>query len=145
MAVINWGVDFYTGLHEVDCQHQKLFALVNRLSAVPGDDPVALDEAFRELSDYAKEHFTLEERMMEEAGIDAEHFSYHKNAHALFIRKLTELWEARNDASANTTEKMLGFLTTWILQHILHTDRRMALEVHDKLGTNAPHNMFTHF
>jgi hemerythrin len=40
---------------------------------------------------------------------------------------------------------MLEFLKSWILQHILQTDRTMAGEVHEKMGTEAPHNMFTHF
>lgn len=145
MSIIQWGVDFYTGLPDVDRQHLKLVALANRLSEVADDQPEALDQAFRELQDYILEHFSLEERLMEEAKIDADHLKYHKHAHALFVAKITELWDARNRGSGQTLEEMLIFLTSWILQHILQTDRRMAIEVHAKLGTSAPHNMFTHF
>lgn len=145
MGIIEWNVNFYTGLPEVDSQHQRLVALANRLSEVDRDQPEVLEQAFQELRDYARDHFSEEERLMAEAGIDPEHLRYHKNAHALFVSRLSGLWAARQDATGETMAKLLDFLTTWILQHILHTDRKMALEVHERLGTRAPHNMFTHF
>ena len=145
MGFIEWNVNFYTGLPEVDQQHNKLVALANRLSETSQDDAAVLDQAFRELKDYIVDHFSLEERLMEEARIDAVHFRYHKNAHALFVAKIAELWDARDGGDGQTVVEMLDFLKSWIMQHILQTDRRMAYEVHDKMGTDAPHNMFTHF
>ena len=145
MGFIEWNVNFYTGLPDVDQQHNKLVALANRLSETPEEDAEILDRAFQELKDYIVEHFTLEERLMEEAQIDPTHLNYHKNAHALFVVKIADLWEARAEGSGQTLPEMLEFLKTWIMQHILQTDRRMAYEVHDKMGTSAPHNMFTHF
>lgn len=145
MGFIEWNVNFYTGLPDVDQQHNKLVALANRLSETPEEDAEILDRAFQELKEYVVEHFSLEERLMEEAQIDPTHLHYHKNAHALFVAKIADLWEARAEGSGQTLPEMLEFLKTWIMQHILQTDRRMAYEVHDKMGTNAPHNMFTHF
>ena len=145
MGFIEWNVNFYTGLPEVDQQHNKLVALANRLSETSEDDAEVLDSAFQELKDYIVEHFTLEEQLMAEAQIDAVHFRYHKNAHALFVAKIAELWDARDSDTGQTLPEMLEFLKSWILQHILQTDRRMAYEVHEKMGTKAPHNMFTHF
>ena len=145
MGFIEWNVNFYTGLPEVDQQHNKLVALANRLSETSEGDEEVLDLAFQELKDYIVEHFSLEEKLMVEAQIDAVHFRYHKNAHALFVAKIAELWDARDSDAGQTLPEMLDFLKSWILQHILQTDRRMAYEVHDKMGTSAPHNMFTHF
>jgi hemerythrin len=145
MSIIQWGIDFYTGLPDIDNQHQKLVALANRLSDVPLDQPDDLEQAFIDLRNYVQQHFSLEERMMEEACVDAGHFQYHKRAHALFAAKVSELWDARASGSGHTMEQLLAFLTTWILQHILHTDQKMALEIHTRLGTSAPHNMFAHF
>lgn len=145
MSFIEWGVNFYTGLPDVDQQHKKLVALANRLSEVSEDKPEVLEQAFQELKAYILEHFSLEERLMEQAKVNDDHFNYHKNAHAIFIAKVAELWDAKTDGSGGTLQQMLDFLKSWILQHILQTDRRMALEVHEKLGTEAPHNMFTHF
>ena len=39
MALIQWGVDCYTGLPEVDRQHEAMFALVNRLDILRGLTP----------------------------------------------------------------------------------------------------------
>jgi hemerythrin-like metal-binding protein len=145
MSFIEWNVNLYTGLPDVDQQHNKLVALVNRLTEVSGEDAEVLDQAFLQLQDYVIEHFTHEERLMDEAQIDPEHVKYHKNAHALFVAKIAELWETRASDEDQTLNDMLEFLKSWILQHILQTDRKMAGKVHEKLGTEAPHNMFTHF
>jgi hemerythrin len=145
MSFIEWGVDFYTGLPDVDLQHKKLVALANRLSKVSEADPALIAQAFQELKDYVLEHFSLEERLMDEAKISPDHIKYHKHAHAIFVAKIAELWEARDEDNGQTLNVMLEFLKSWILQHILQTDRKMASEVHGKLGSEAPHNMFTHF
>jgi hemerythrin len=145
MNFIEWNVNFYTGLPDVDQQHAKLIALTNRLGEASEGKPEILDLAFRELNAYVAEHFSLEERVMVEAGIDPQHINYHKNAHALFVAKVDELWDSRDSSAERNLQEMLDFLKAWILQHILHTDREMARAVHAKLGTAAPHNMFTHF
>jgi len=145
VSFIAWDANFYTGLPDVDQQHRKLIALANRLSEVSQGKPEILDQAFRELRDYISEHFSLEERLMKEAQIDAGHFHYHRSAHALFVVKVSELWDSRNNDTDQSLREMSEFIKSWILQHILQTDRKMALEIHMKLGTDAPHNMFTHF
>jgi hemerythrin-like metal-binding protein len=145
MGFIEWNVNFYTGLPEVDRQHNKLVALANGLSEASDHKPEILQQAFQELTDYVVELFSLEERLMEQAEISCEHIDYHRNAHVLFVGKVVELWNARDSGPEETLAEMLEFLKSWILQHILHTDRRMACEIHEKLGSAAPHNMFTHF
>lgn len=111
MGCVQWGVDFYTGLPDVDEQHNKLVALTNRLCETSKANPETLNQAFQELRDYASGHFSLEERLMDESGIDADHVIYHKNAHALFAPKVTELWGHRNDDDGQTLEEMLSFLS----------------------------------
>lgn len=144
MACIQWGVNFYTGLPDVDRQHNRLVGLTNRLCEAAKYEPELLAVAFEELHAYIVEHFSLEERLMDEVGIDPEHVRHHKDAHATFVAKVASLWEDRQRDEEAVLEEMLVFLTTWILQHILQTDRRMASEIHAKLGSEAPHNMFTH-
>lgn len=142
MPCIKWGVNFYTGLPDVDRQHNKLVALTNRLCDAAQHEPDLLDQAFDELKAYVIEHFSLEERLMDEADIDPEHIQVHKLAHAQFVAKVAELWESRADDEVRTLSEMLAFLTAWIQRHILQTDRKMACEIHARLGADAPHNMF---
>jgi len=145
MSLIRWGADFYTGIPDIDEQHRRLVALANRLADTPRSDSSVLAQAFDELSAYVVEHFSLEEQQMAEAQIDAEHVRDHKNAHALFAAKVTDLWEEYRGGAGGTFEELMSFLRTWIFQHILLTDRTMAVKIHEKLGDKAPHNMFTHF
>jgi hemerythrin len=145
MALMQWGLDFYTGLPEVDRQHQELFALIKRLSEAKARKSEIIDQAFAQLRDYVRDHFALEERLMLEADVDAAHFAMHRAAHAGFASRLDELWEAHLSGSASAADELLEFLTGWLTQHILDTDRKMALEIGTRLGTAAPHNMFAHF
>lgn len=145
MSLMQWSVSYFTGLPEVDRQHETLFGLVNRLYEARGHRAEILDQAFADLRDYVREHFTLEEKLMAEAGLDAGYIARHHAAHVNFIMRIDELWEFHRAGNESAAEDLLGFLMAWLREHILHTDRNMALDIHAKLGTKAPHNQFAHF
>lgn len=144
MAHIQWGLDCYTGLPEVDLQHQQLFALINRLGDARAQ-PALIERAFNELRDYVRDHFAVEEQLMVEANVDAAHYVQHRSAHSEFNSRLNQLWQSHCDGSEAAADQLLEFLTGWLRHHILQTDRKMALEIHTRMGTEAPHNMFSHF
>jgi hemerythrin len=137
---IQWGYHFLTGIKAIDRQHESLVALVNNLHKVAARNPLPaeIDDAFRALTDYAAEHFSLEEQLMAEAGIDNDNLSAHKNAHTAFVAELTELWRTRDENAKTTTEHLLEFLTTWIYRHILITDHAMARDYYQKKGMTPP-------
>jgi hemerythrin len=137
---IQWGYHFLTGIKAIDRQHESLIALINNLHAVAGRHPrpEELDEAFRALRDYAAEHFTLEEQLMADVGIEGDDVVGHKQAHRSFVAELTELWEERDRDAKTTTEQLLEFLTTWIYRHILITDHAMARDYYQKKGLAPP-------
>lgn len=145
MGVMNWSVNYYTGLPEVDRQHESLFGLVNQLYEVRGERGPVLDQAFADLRDYIREHFALEERFMEEAGLETGSVARHKAAHANFSVRIEELWALHVAGSEEAGEELLGFLIAWLREHILHTDQAMALEIRARMGSSAPHNQFSHF
>lgn len=145
MAVIRWGLDYYTGLPEVDRQHEELFVLINRLHDAAHDRSAIVDQAFEDLRGYVREHFALEETLMAEANVEAGHSAEHHGAHAGFVARIDRLWARHRSGDEAAAAELLQFLSDWLVQHILHTDRRMALEIHTRMGTQAPHNMFAHF
>ena len=145
MAVIQWGVDCYTGLPEVDRQHEELFALVNRLHDAKTHRADLMGQVFADLSDYVRDHFALEEKLMRDAGVDAAHLAEHLAAHADFVASLTDFRRHSDAGSEGAADAVLAFLTDWLSQHVQSTDRRMAMEIHARMGTEAPHNMFAHF
>ncbi len=125
---ISWGFPFITGISEIDEQHQVLVSLVNRLeTAIADEDGMAVvTEAFESLADYARVHFTLEERLMAEAGVDAGHVAAHHLSHAAFVDDLNRMWHAEGGNPGDMAEPLLEFVTTWVYRHILITDREMA-------------------
>ena len=137
---IQWGYHFLTGIKAIDRQHEGLVALVNNLHKVAAGKPLPdeVDEAFRKLTDYAAEHFSLEEQLMADAGIDNDDLTVHKNAHTSFVAELTGLWSTRDQDAKATTEHLLEFLTTWIYRHILITDHAMARDYYEKKGLTPP-------
>ena len=145
MSVMHWSVNYYTGLPEVDRQHEALFGLVNRLYDARGHRAELLEQAFADLRDYVREHFSLEEALMAESGIDAGYIARHHAAHENFVMRVDELWNFHRAGSESAADELLGFLMAWLREHILHTDRKMALEIHARMGTEAPHNQFAHF
>lgn len=145
MAVMQWSVDFFTGLPEIDRQHEELFALVNRLHDARAHRDELLDEAFANLCDYIRDHFGAEESFMAEANLDPAYVARHRAAHANFIMRIDELWRAYRDGSDAAADDLLSFLIAWLREHILVTDRKMAIAAHHRLGSEAPHNQFSHF
>lgn len=145
MSLMQWSVNYYTGLPEVDRQHEALFGLVNRLYDARGHRAEMIEQAFVDLRDYVREHFSLEEKLMAESGLDAGYIARHRAGHENFIKRVDELWDMHRAGSESAAEELLGFLMAWLREHILHTDRNMALDIHAKMGTQAPHNQFAHF
>jgi hemerythrin len=145
MSLMQWSVNYYTGLPEVDRQHEALFGLVNRLYDARGHRAEIIEQAFADLRDYVREHFSLEEKLMAESGLDAGYIARHRAAHENFIMRVDELWDVHRAGSDSAAEELLGFLMAWLREHILHTDRNMALDIHARMGTEAPHNQFAHF
>lgn len=137
---IQWGYHFLTGIKTIDRQHEGLVTLVNNLHKVTAERPSAeeIDKAFRALTDYASEHFALEEELMADAGMTDDEMTAHKHAHTAFVLELTDLWRNRSEESDSTTEQLLEFLTTWIYRHILITDHAMARDYYQKKGLTPP-------
>lgn len=137
---IQWGYHFITGLRNIDRQHESLVALVNKLDETVSNNahPQQIEDAFGELTAYAREHFALEEQMMAEAGLDGAFVTAHKQAHEAFVHELTTMWQGREQDAGDTTKHLLEFLTTWIYRHILITDHEMARDYYQKKGLTAP-------
>jgi hemerythrin len=126
-----WGRHFETGIATIDEQHRRLVALINRLSesfGAEGTDPAALHGIFDELAQYAKEHFGVEERLMQTEGLAPEYIARHRAVHAEFAAQLNLLWKSR-DSMNDPEETLLGFLVAWLGFHILGEDRAMATQI----------------
>ena len=121
--------EYYTGIEAIDQEHTRLFELAQETHELLTDDTL-LDKTDRlihlisELINYTRTHFSHEEdyqRSIGYAGID-DHIALHRK----FEDKLLEFdfdslgddFESQNE----TVEELLGFLTTWLVTHILQVD-----------------------
>jgi diguanylate cyclase (GGDEF)-like protein/hemerythrin-like metal-binding protein len=132
MDAFVWDRHFVTGLESVDEQHHALVGLINRLgdSLVAGKtgDTDRLQKVFGELAEYAKYHFSDEERLMERAGVDPLYRHRHQEIHHRFIEQLDIMWGSRH-AVSEPAEVLQGFLAAWLSSHILGEDQVMARQI----------------
>ena len=129
-----WSEEFELGIDAMDDEHRQLVQLVNEfqqaLSAGHGGDAMAT--VFDSLLEYTVEHFQHEERIMAKAGYPAT--DIHKKRH----RELTQQVMALNKDKRYVFPENVGdFLSHWLTDHIMGTDRELAkfLHHHDYVGT----------
>lgn len=132
MQTFVWGEEFYTGIGKIDEQHHGLVDLFNRLSETmvqnEGLDEAAIELVFKQLMDYAKNHFFAEEAMMRRAGVDERHAAHHLQAHEDFTAHVRAMWSSRR-ALGNPAEVFHAYLTSWLCLHVLGTDQSLARQV----------------
>ena len=132
MQTFVWGEEFYTGIGKIDEQHHGLVDLFNRLSdamvANEGLDDATIERVFKQLMDYAKSHFSVEEAMMRRVGVDERHAAHHLQIHEDFTAHVRAMWESRR-ALSNPAEVFHAYLTSWLCLHVLGTDQALARQV----------------
>jgi len=124
--------NFVTGLVEVDQQHQSLVGLFNELADSflheEGAREVVMEDIFGRLVAYARYHFSDEEALMRQVGLDPRHQGMHCKLHEQFSQQVASLWSARSTMS-HPSELFIGFLTSWLGLHILGIDQDMSRQI----------------
>ena len=132
MSIIAWSEDFATGIGLVDRQHRRLVELINRLgeslAASARTEDRAVAYAYGRLRHHAVAHFSDEERLMSNAGVDRRHREVHRHAHAQLVDLIDSLWRSRTSLP-NPAQGIVDVLSPWFVQHTLGVDRSMALQI----------------
>lgn len=139
MQTFQWNSDFETGLDTVDRQHHRLVDLINAFSDCLSEDAVSaqtVDRVLGELADYAVYHFTEEESMMRELGVDRRHVAVHEREHAHFIDEVSARRRELSLGGSEGAAPLLDFLIYWLIYHILGSDQNMARQI-DAIGRGA--------
>jgi hemerythrin-like metal-binding protein len=134
IKTFGWADYFETGLKDVDEQHHRLVDLINTLTnqVAAGQQFNArmIDRILNGLGQYATFHFSCEERLMVEAGIDHRHLSKHCDTHREFVDQIVSMREAAARDCASVVPVLLRFVTSWLTFHILDADQSMARQIH---------------
>ena len=125
---ISWNASLEIGVADIDRQHKALFTKLDALldAVREGKAQSTIGETLKFLTDYAVEHFSSEEALMEE--IQYPHLREHKALHEAFIstvKQLKQQFEAgiNNDALAIELKKQVF---DWLWSHIGREDRKIA-------------------
>ncbi|MFC7057130.1 bacteriohemerythrin [Halovenus salina] len=120
---IEWDDERYsTDIDRFDEQHQQLFGLLNELHVAMnrGESDDEIRRILVELERYTEYHFGDEEEFMQDCGFSmdcADCFYNHKEKHAEFAEKVTEL-RKKHQAGEYITMEVLMFVRDWLDSHI---------------------------
>ena len=131
MEKIVWDKKYNIGNNVIDKQHQYLVKLINLMIDEKGyitND--AVKAIFVELLHYANIHFHDEEEIVRET--DYPNKLEHKKEHRYFVNELEKIELDIIFENPQAVEKMLKFLTNWLLNHILVSDKDFAPFLYEK-------------
>ncbi len=126
MPIIPWEEGFALGINEIDEQHKKMLAIINKLYDVfeskKYTDQFEIESIIREMTEYAIYHFKTEEKYLNEFGY--EKTEEHIGIHNLYRAKIEE-WHKRYNENKDTAVffEITNFLHDWWIWHINNTDR----------------------
>jgi len=125
-ATIAWSDSLAIGIPEIDNDHLRLVGLINQM--ICRDEVASLiqvEDVVEELAAYALAHFGREKRVMERLGLSK--FQEHLAAHDWFLTEVHSLRDRLLDDSPELVgDAVVGFLFTWLSDHILGSDRYLV-------------------
>jgi hemerythrin-like metal-binding protein len=132
-----WNDDFVTGVARIDEQHRVLVNTLNEAHARLGDNPNRdlLDDITRNLLSYAIYHFETEETLMQASDYRAAHpedEARHQAEHRDFSKTVVGLRNDIKDGQLVGREELISFLSNWLVNHILSTDKKLGAHLIEK-------------
>ena len=123
-----WNTDLVTGVRQIDLQHQELIELINELESAheSGQNDLALADVLPRLTSYALFHFGTEEGLMANVAVNTPYALHHLGEHRLFAEKVTQMKAESGENSEQSVAQLLDYLKTWLLEHIMKTDKALA-------------------
>jgi hemerythrin-like metal-binding protein len=122
-----WTSNLETGIRQIDLQHQELIALINELAAAHEEntDKGALENVLPKLTAYVMFHFGTEESLMQDTAM-LTHMSCHMKEHKQFAEKVASIKAVYCDEPAKAVSELLDYLKSWLVNHIITTDKELA-------------------
>jgi hemerythrin len=122
MQLFPWKDVYEIGIPEIDQQHRHLVGIINELSdaiiAQTGHETAR--HVLEKLLDYIQLHFTTEEEHMRRVNFPA--LDEHCQMHLEMTGEVLDLSENHSENLEASPSELLGFLCTWLDNHILGSD-----------------------
>jgi len=125
MSEFVWSAKYSIGNAQIDAEHQRLIELANDVAAFAGNGEklVRIKEAIVALYDYVKTHFQHEEEYMVQLGYPQ--YEEHKKLHEGIIAEMNGIMKHSGNLDV-LVYKFKRLMNTWVLEHILTEDSRIA-------------------
>jgi len=131
---MEWTSDLAVGINKIDEQHRELFKRINDLLLAIREHRCReeIDKTIEFLDDYARFHFSEEEKRMEEAGYKG--LQEQKLQHAVYLKNIAELKQQASLPRESGMSYELSVTATqivvdWIVTHIMNTDKLFGVYV----------------
>jgi hemerythrin-like metal-binding protein len=126
MALIEWENYYSVGISIIDKQHQRLIIIINDLADAmrQGKGREITKQIINDLKNYTLEHFTTEENYFKE--FDYPDTEEHIKEHHDFIDKVNMFQTDFEAGKIGLSVKIMHFLSDWLKQHILETDKKYS-------------------
>lgn len=117
---------FRLGIEGVDDEHEELVNMLNNVSKLLDEDKLREATTYftENLSDYVDEHFSNEEKFMEDIGYPD--LEAHKRAHKKFQDSFNELKPKIEQYDEDAFRKSLLDTFLWLISHTGKTDKDYA-------------------
>jgi len=127
-----WGPNYETDLQDVDRQHRRLVDMINAMGRELAANNVCeqhVEGLLQDLVAYTQYHFTTEENLMAEWGVERRHIELHRTEHQGFCEDVVSMSRYRKAKDCEDGGSLLEFLIHWLAYHILGSDMNMARQV----------------
>ena len=118
---LKWKEEFSVSIHELDEEHKEMFGIINSLynEILQGKVAENIREHLTRMSEYAKRHFTHEEKVMQ--GMSFPRYEFHRRMHSVYRSKVNEF--ARDlQKNIDVSHDLFTFLKNWWQEHIVEMD-----------------------
>lgn len=127
--LFTWSDRYLIGVEELDFEHQNLLESLNtlHLDILRGDAPEIIEACVGEICTRVAAHFALEEQYMRRTKFV--NYEEHKKEHDRFLDEIYDVVEMFNeDLDTDFQEALETRLEGWITNHILTSDKQLALK-----------------
>ena len=129
--LIVWSDELAIGVDAIDIQHRVLVNLINdaNVQLSTDSDAKSLSLISRDLLAYSLFHFDTEEKLMAEykyAESHPQNSDAHLREHREFSAKVVSIRDEIAKGNLISRDELLTYLNSWLVDHILNIDKRMA-------------------
>lgn len=136
MQSYKWSEQLSVGIEEIDNQHKMLVELLGELQQklLSKLDDAEILSVLRRLQNYAKEHFALEESLMEPVEKQLPNYALHISEHRNFEDTVHGLMYRFVQEGHDVAWQMFIFLGDWLVRHIQQTDAVLGQTLRTQRG-----------